>query len=63
MGHASEDRMSTPAETCSPAVMVPVLKNEQFDMLCQKCPSSRWLSLLFFLFFLKVTHGKVLYCK
>lgn len=42
--------------------MVPVLKNEQFDVLCQKCPSSRWLSLQVF-FVEKVIHGKVWYCE
>lgn len=36
------------AQTCSPALMVSVLKNEQFDVLCQKCPSSHWLALLFY---------------
>lgn len=42
VGHASEDRMSTPAETCSPEVMVSEkVKNERFDRMCQKCPSNR----------------------
>lgn len=37
VGHASEDRTSTPAETRSPAIMVSEkLKNLNFDRMCQK---------------------------
>lgn len=50
------------AQARSPAVMAPALKNEQFDVLCQKCPSSRWLALRLS-FFKKVIHGKVHYCE
>lgn len=43
MGHTSEDRVSTPAQTCCSAVKSPkILKNEQFDRMCQKWPSSCW---------------------
>lgn len=43
VGHTREDRMSTPAETCRlDGNHLRILKNEQFDKMCQMCPYNCW---------------------